>query len=100
MSGVQRFQFHESANLADAEAALLLAVWSTESLHGETAVRLDAPYQFDRETRECIVDESHEVGRDLSRLMLGFLRRELNDGDFSVERMGHPAPADLVPACG
>lgn len=42
--------------LEEVEASLLLALWGTQSLHGEAQVRLDATHFLDADRRSCITD--------------------------------------------
>jgi hypothetical protein len=84
----------------DVEAALLLALWGTESLHGEVQVRLEAVYSFDPTGRIGVIDAGTPVGRDLNRLFLGFLQREFGPDSFRVNRIATPATrrSEEVPA--
>jgi len=84
---VYRYTFPTASPLDDVEAALVLALFATESLHGESQVRLETAHYFDLERRSCVIDAQTEVGRDLNRLFVGFLRREFGDDAFSVERV-------------
>lgn len=88
-----RYAFTVDVPLEDVEASLLLAVLATESLHGETQVRLDAAHYFDRDRRACVIDAGTTVGRDVNRLFVGFLRREFGEDVFRVERVSSTASA-------
>jgi hypothetical protein len=98
MKEVYRYTFDPSIAIEEVEAALLLAVISAESIHGESQVQLDAAHHFEAETRTCTVDASTDVGRDLNRLFTGFLRREFGEGVFRVKRMDAPAAAEFAGA--
>ena len=87
-----RYMFAAQTALDDVEASLLLAIWGTESLHGESQVRLDASHFLDAEKRACVIDAGTPVGRDLNRLFVGYLRREFGD-QFRVEHLGDTEPA-------
>lgn len=96
-----RYSFPPHVPVEDIEATLLLALWGTESLHGESQVRLDAAHFLDPERRACVIDASTPVGRTVNRLFVGFLRREFGPDSFRVERRdGTTASrqADEVPA--
>jgi hypothetical protein len=82
-----RYAFQPSVPFEDVEASFVLAIMATESLHGESLVRLDAGHAADAEKRSFVVDASTDVGRDLNRLFLGFLRREFGEDAFQVERV-------------
>jgi hypothetical protein len=88
-----RFEFNVETDMADVDAALLLALWGAESLHGESSVRIDAQYFLDEERRVCLVDTSTCVGRDFSRLFHGYLCRELGKNAFTVSREETAVPA-------
>jgi hypothetical protein len=73
-----RYSFPPHVPIEEVEATLLLAIWGTESLHGEAQVRLDAAHLLD-----------------------GFLGREFGPESFRVERLvelGTSRQAKEVPA--
>jgi hypothetical protein len=90
---IYRYSFPSTIPLDDVEETLLLAIIATESLHGESQVRLDSAHLFDREQRACVIDAHTQVGRDLSRLFTGFVTREFGANAFSVERVRQDAAA-------
>jgi hypothetical protein len=83
---VYRYVFAANVPLEEVEASLLLAIFATESLHGESEVRLEAGHYFEAEQRTCVVDGGTQVSRDLNRVFIGFLRREFGEDSFRVER--------------
>jgi hypothetical protein len=92
-----RYVFNADVPAEEIEASLLLALFGAESLHGEAQVRLDAAHTFDAKTRTCVIDAETAVGKDLSRLFVGFIGREFGEDSFCVERMNHTAQAATVP---
>jgi len=82
-----RYTFMPVVPIEEVEASLLLAVFATESLHGETQTRLDVAHFLDPAKRACIIDAGTPVGRDLNRLFSGFIGREFGPDAFSVERV-------------
>lgn len=85
-----RYVFTPDVPIEEVEATLLLAVLATESLHGEAQTRLDVAHFLDPAKRACIIDAGGDVGRDLNRLFVGFVRREFGEDSFGVERVeGH-----------
>jgi hypothetical protein len=82
---VYRYEFLADAPLEEIESALVLALFSTESLHGQTRTRLESAHYLDRERRRLVLDASSRVGADFSRLFTGFLVRELGPDCFTVE---------------
>jgi len=81
---IYKYVFDSSVDIADVETSLLLALLATESLHGESQVRLEAAHAMDTEGRACVIDAGGDVGRDLNRLFVGFVRREFGEGAFRV----------------
>lgn len=84
---VYKYTVSESVRLADIEATLDLALFGTQSLHGESRVRLDARYVADEEKRAFVIDASTEVGETLNQLFVGYVRQEFGDDAFRVERV-------------
>jgi hypothetical protein len=82
-----RYEFSDEVDINEVAATVTLALLATESLHGESRVRLEAEHNFDAEHRCCTINASEEVGRDLNRLFLGFITREFGPESFSVERL-------------
>ena len=82
---IYKYVFDSSVDIADVETSLLLALLATESLHGESQVRLEAAHAMDAEGRACVIDAGGDVGRDLNRLFVGFVRREFGEDAFRVE---------------
>jgi hypothetical protein len=88
---IHRYYFDHSIPFEDIEAALLLAFFAAESLHGASLVRLDASHAVDAEQKVCVIDGSTQVGRDINRLFAGFVLREFGPDSFRVERVDHYA---------
>jgi len=87
LTDVYRYDFHETVATEDVEAALLLAIWGCEALHGEVQTRLDAAHYLDLAKRACVIDAGTLVGRDLNRLFLGFISREIGADAFRIARL-------------
>lgn len=79
------YRFSSELDIAELQATLTLAIMATESLHGESRVRLEAGHSFDAANRCCKIDARNDVGRDLNRLFLGFISREFGADAFQVE---------------
>ena len=90
LKDIYRYTFAAEVPLEEIETSMLLAVLATESLHGESQVRLDASHFLDTTTRACVIDASTAVGRDLNRLFVGFIRREFGEDAFEVEHVDPP----------
>lgn len=97
-----RYAIASDVPLEEVEATLLLAIWGTESLHGEAQTRLDAGHFLDRNRRAGVDDAGTPVGRDINRLFVGFLGREFGPESFRIERVvdadGVKNPERKVPA--
>jgi hypothetical protein len=93
-----RYEFQPDVPLEEVEASLLLAVLATESLHGESQVRLDASHYLDPDRRACVIDGGTPVGRDFNRLFIGFIRREYGEDAFRVERVESKSETPCEPA--
>jgi hypothetical protein len=86
---VYRYCFAPAVRFEEIEASLLLAIMATESLHGQTQVRLDAGHSLDAQRRILVIDAATAVGRDLNRLFIGFVSREFGQDSFQVEPAEH-----------
>jgi hypothetical protein len=83
---VYSYQFSDFVTNEDIESTLILAVMGIESLYGESLFRLDAVHELDKETRQCTIDATTDVGRALNRLFAGYLMREFPRDAFEVRR--------------
>jgi hypothetical protein len=90
MSVIYRYEFENEVDLEQVEASLILAAFAAESLHGEAA-NLDVGWAFDREERRLVIDAGSPSGRDFNRVFAGFLRREMGDEAFTVEKPEVPS---------
>lgn len=81
-----RYRFTAEVPIGDVGASFLLAFLATESLHGETQVRLDAAHSLNHRRRSCMINVQSRVGRDISRIFTGFLRHEFGEDAFSIKR--------------
>jgi hypothetical protein len=93
-----RYQFSPPLDIAEVEATVTLAILATESLHGDSRVRLEARHKFDAQKRLCVIDDNGEVGRDFNRIFLGFMTREFGRDSFQVEHALAPTSSSSVPA--
>jgi hypothetical protein len=82
-----RYAFHPHVPLEEIAASLLLAVWGAVNLHGEDRVAADAAHSLDPLRRACVIDAGTPVGRDLNRLFAHFVRRELSEDAYRVDRI-------------
>jgi len=84
---VYRYAFTDAVPTDEIETTILLAIIAAESIHGETQVRLDFSHTFDAKHRSCVIDADSPVGRDVNKLLAGFLSKEFGRDSFRVERM-------------
>lgn len=89
-SQIYRYRFSDTVPMDEVESSLLLAIMATESLHGESQVRLDAGHFLDKDRREMVIDGRTTVGQDLNRLFVGYASREFGRDEFEVERAEDP----------
>jgi hypothetical protein len=94
-----RYTVSESVPTEEVEVTILLAMIAIESLHGEVEARLDVAHNYDADRRIVVVDASTPAGRDLSKLLTGFLNTEFGPNSFTVERVEQTQPkTELVTA--
>lgn len=87
MNEIYRFRFGRGITTGQIERLLLLAALNTEDVFGETAMRLDASFRFDRRSRVCLIDRTTEIGRHIAKLFIAYVSREFGDDCYSVERI-------------
>jgi len=90
MQTCYRYQFAPSLPIDEVKETLHLAIVSTQNLHGEGQVKLDAQITFDAEERRCDIAAGTEVGRDLNQHFVGFLAKEFGQTEFTVKRNEPP----------
>jgi hypothetical protein len=87
---VYRYTIGASVPAEEVEVTILLALIATEALHGEVESRLDVSHTYDPDRRVVAIDAATPAGRDLSKLLAGFLSTEFGAGSFTVERVPRP----------
>ena len=92
-----RYVFDPSVPIEEIEASLVLAIMATESLHGQSDVRLAAAHDLDAAKHTCVIDAETVVGRDLNRLFIGFLSREFGEDSFRVEHVAIDVSIEHIP---
>ncbi len=83
---IYRFRFDKSVPMEDVEKALALSTIAVESIYGESAMRLDGMFGVDKKARVCTIDRETDLGRDLARVLTGFLKLSITDGSYAVEQ--------------
>jgi hypothetical protein len=81
---IYRFTFDRAVPMDEVEEALVLALLVVEVLHGQARTRLGVAHAFDRKRRVCVIDATTPEGKDLSKLLVGFLAREFGADAFTV----------------
>ena len=84
---IYQFQFAPEVELEDIEASIVLSLFAVESLHGESQALLDSAHCIDARDRVLLIDISTQVGKDLARIFMGFLRREIPQDCYNVKRI-------------
>jgi hypothetical protein len=99
---VYRFEFVHRVDIDEVEQTLALSILAVGCLHGQAAIRLDAGYAINRDSRVIVVDGDTETGRAVTRVFTGFCIHEFGDDAFSVSRPVEKGPrggaAAQVPA--
>jgi hypothetical protein len=88
-----RYRFGSDVPLEEVRSTLVLAMLSTESLHGSSVTTLEAAYRWVPDERTCDIEAEQPAGRDLNRIFHGFLRREFRTDQYSVERLFRRLPS-------
>jgi hypothetical protein len=91
---VFRYRFDPAVPIPEVEHTLLICLLAVQSLHGDAGARLAVGHHLDRRRRTLVVDGRTAEGRDLAKLVTGFLSREFGPTSFRVE----PAEPRPVPA--
>lgn len=68
------------------EDTLVVSAIAAESLLGRAAFKLDAMYQFDRESGVCVINASTAAGQHIARVFVGLMAKAFGEGAFTVER--------------
>jgi hypothetical protein len=90
-----KIQFLDDVPPDEIEAALIVAVFATESLYGAPRLRLDGGHNFDRDRLVLTVDATAAVGQSLSRLFVGFISRELDEECYSVRHLSSASALEV-----
>jgi len=83
---IYRFRFDKSVPMEDVEKALALSTIAIESIYGESAMRVDGVFGVDRKAGTCTIDRLTDLGCDLAKVLIGFLKLSMNDGSYDVEQ--------------
>ena len=83
---VRIFTFELAVSMESVEESVLLSIIAAEGLHGSGRVRLDAAYHVSARKRACVIDVGSDVGRDVARILTGFLIREFGEDSFDIRR--------------
>lgn len=94
---IYRFTFNRDVPMDDVEEALVLSLLVVQILHGDARTRLGVGHAFDRKKRVCVIDATTPEGKDLSKLLVGFLAREFGADSFAV-RPARPGKQFRPPA--
>lgn len=83
---VYKYSFEKLIPMNDVEDSLMLAALAAESLHGRSAMKLDAAFCLNTKTRTCIIDAETQMGCDIARMFTGFITKGFGEQSFSVEQ--------------
>ena len=87
MNEIYRIQFSKGISNEQIERRLFLAALNTENVFGESAIRLDASFYFDKKSRICLINRGTEIGRHIAKLFIAYISKEFGDECYSVERI-------------
>lgn len=78
------YRFTEDAPIEEVGDVLCLAALAAESLHGRSSLRLEGTFLLEKEKRQCVVNATTLVGRDLARIFTGYLAEQIGEKAFKV----------------
>ncbi len=87
---IYRYKLDPSVPAEELEVTILLALIATEALHGAVGARLDVTHTYDPDRRVVMIDAATLAGRDMCKLLAGFLDTEFGANSFTVERVAQP----------
>ena len=70
MKKAYQFRFKKDIGNDEIERLLFLAALNTENVFGETTMRLDASFRFDKKSKICLIDSGTEIGRHIAKLFV------------------------------
>jgi hypothetical protein len=92
---VLRIRFVESTDMGEVEDTLLLAILAVGCLHGQAAVRLEAGYAIDPESRVVVLDNEGTLAVAVARMFVGMCSHEFGDHAFHVIRRAGALPQEV-----
>jgi len=87
---VCRYTFRPKVPMKHVEESIILAMFAAEGLHGSPRVRMETSYLLDAKKRACVIDITTDAGRDIARILTGFLSREFGEDAFEIKRLDRP----------
>jgi len=91
---VYRYTFTETVPFQDVEATIVIALFGTTAIHGESRTRMDARYVFDADKRTCVIAADTPAGQHLNELFTEYCRRSFGEDAFKIERIVGEVPAE------
>lgn len=82
---VYKYSISKRVSMEDVEESLMLAALAAESLHGRSALKIDAAFRLNKKTGICVIDAESQVGLDIARIFAGFLTKGFGEAAFEVE---------------
>lgn len=92
---IYRFNFNEKVPFDAVETHLFWSVFTAECEYGKSRVRLEASFYASRDTKQCVIDGSTEVGQAIAKLFTGLISQEYGEGSFKVERLDKKPPEGM-----
>lgn len=79
------YKFHSETSMEQASDLLLLSALATESLHGRSALRINADFLLEVPKKQCQISAQSKVSQDLATIYAGLLTYHLGEHSFEVK---------------
>jgi hypothetical protein len=83
------YKFKDETSMEQASDLLLLSALATESLHGRSALRINADFLLENTKKTCQISSETKVGQDLAKIYTGLLSYHLGEHSYEVKLNKH-----------
>ena len=91
------YAFGSTVSMDEVEDSLMIAAMAVEGLHGRSCLRLETDFALDRSRRECWIQATTEVGRDLARVFTSLLSMQVGEKAFDLGWSDNATPIEHAP---